>query len=127
MTSLIAVLLAATTSARAAPPAVELQERPHETWWAPAAVATAGFTTAFIAHESGHVIANLVLGNPPHLETTHVLGFLPFPVISPRLSCWDTGCARDGGSVLPSGGGASSSSSPPGSTCSTSSTSWCSA
>jgi hypothetical protein len=86
------------------PPPVELvAEPPPPPSWKPAAMVTAGFVTAFFAHETGHVVTNLLLGNSPHFETTTVLGFVPFPVISPRLRCDDAGCTRYDGAAFPSG------------------------
>src|SRR5205807_1167570 len=43
-------------------------------WVRQAALLGAGFVTGFLAHETGHVVANALLDNRPHFEVTHVLG-----------------------------------------------------
>lgn len=52
----------------------------------------AGALTAFLSHEAGHVLANLMLGNSPRFKGMLVWGAVPFFVIEPGLSCDDGVC-----------------------------------
>lgn len=51
------------------------------------AMAGAGFVSAFAAHEVGHLLANVLLGNRPSLVGIRAFGFVPFFSIDPRLKC----------------------------------------
>jgi hypothetical protein len=66
--------------------------------WRDVALFAGGAATAFAAHEAGHVVANLALGNTPHVESVSFLGFVPFFAVSPGISCFrNDGCVnRDG-------------------------------
>jgi hypothetical protein len=55
-------------------------------------VGTAGVLTAFLAHEAGHVGANLAMGNVPRFEGFLVWDFVPFFAIAPCIECNDEGC-----------------------------------
>ncbi len=57
----------------------------------------AGAATAFVGHESCHVIANLVQGNTPRIESVRFLGFVPFFTISPGIDCNRGRCTRRNG------------------------------
>jgi hypothetical protein len=57
----------------------------------------AGVLTAFLAHESGHIFVNLMLGNNPHFEGTLVFGFVPFVVVSPGIDCKAERCVDRSG------------------------------
>jgi hypothetical protein len=63
----------------------------------------AGALTALLLHESGHVAANLALGNVPQLRGTMLWGFVPFFVISPALRCGNDYCIKRDGHRLPGG------------------------
>jgi hypothetical protein len=67
------------------------------------ALGAAGAVTAFLAHETGHVVANLLLGNVPRIHGTKVWGFLPFPVISPDINCYGNRCTTRNGHRFPTG------------------------
>lgn len=57
----------------------------------------AGALTAFVAHEGGHLLANLLLGNVPRLHGTLVFGWLPFFVVSPDIACDGETCTKRNG------------------------------
>src|SRR5262249_52756947 len=63
----------------------------------------AGALTALLLHESGHLAANLALGNVPRIRGTMVWGFVPFFVISPALRCNDDYCLKRDGHKLSGG------------------------
>jgi len=63
----------------------------------------AGALTGFLAHETGHIFANLMLGNNPHFEGTMVLGFVPFVVVSPGISCKGERCVDRSGDPFSAG------------------------
>lgn len=74
----------------------------------PSRLATAGlFLTgglgAFLAHESGHLLANAVLHNKPRIVPVWGFGFVPFFAISPELSCRRRSCRRADGSRFQAG------------------------
>jgi hypothetical protein len=62
-----------------------------------------GAVSAFLVHESGHVFANLILGNVPTLKGTLVFGFIPFFVILPRISCRGDHCVKHNGETFGAG------------------------
>lgn len=65
--------------------------------WTGVALFVAGAATAFVAHESGHAVANLSLGNVPHLESVSFVGIVPFFAVAPDISCASDSCfTRDG-------------------------------
>jgi hypothetical protein len=51
-----------------------------------------GALTGFLAHESGHLFANLAYGNVPRLEGLTAFGFIPFFAITPRINCYGEVC-----------------------------------
>jgi len=57
----------------------------------------AGALTGFLAHEGGHLVANLVYGNVPQLEGLWFQGVIPFFAISPRIECEDGVCRTHDG------------------------------
>jgi hypothetical protein len=63
----------------------------------------AGFATGFLAHEAGHVVANLMLGNVPEFEGFLVWGFLPFFAIAPNIDCADGVCIKQNGQEFGAG------------------------
>jgi hypothetical protein len=62
-----------------------------------------GFVTGFFAHESGHLVTNLMLGNTPHITYITVDGFIPFVAIEPRIGCSGDTCYKDDGSIFGAG------------------------
>lgn len=58
---------------------------------------TLGFVSAFLAHESGHVGANLMMGNVPRLEGLFAVGFIPFFAIAPGIDCREEVCVKRNG------------------------------
>jgi hypothetical protein len=66
-------------------------------------LAAAGAVTAFLLHETGHVLANLMLGNVPHFRGTMVWGFFPFFVIAPDITCRGDSCVKRDGQHFASG------------------------
>src|SRR5689334_9697547 len=65
--------------------------------WKEAALFAAGAATALVAHESGHAVANLSLGNVPHLESVSFVGIVPFFAVAPDIGCAADSCfTRDG-------------------------------
>ena len=56
-----------------------------------------GFVTGFLAHESGHVLSNLTLGNVPRFRGIMVWGAIPFFAIEPTISCHGERCLKRGG------------------------------
>ena len=65
--------------------------------WASAALFVGGAATAFVAHESCHVLANLTMGVVPKIEPVKFMGAIPFFSISPPVACDGSGCTKDGG------------------------------
>jgi hypothetical protein len=63
----------------------------------------AGALAALLLHETGHVAANLALGNVPRVHGKMFWGFVPFFVISPALRCNDELCLKRDGHRLPGG------------------------
>jgi hypothetical protein len=63
----------------------------------------AGALSGFLLHESGHVLANLILGNTPHVHGMWVHDVVPFFVISPDLHCRGDRCVKRDGEPLRSG------------------------
>jgi hypothetical protein len=53
--------------------------------------AVGGFVAGFLAHESGHLIANWAFGNYPRPKWIWVAGFIPFVDLDPELSCNPSG------------------------------------
>lgn len=76
--------------ATSAPSASETPE--HHSFGRTLAVGTAGVLSGFLAHEAGHVAANLALGNRPRFEGFLYGGFLPFFAITPCIQCDAEGC-----------------------------------
>jgi hypothetical protein len=58
----------------------------------------AGALTGFLAHEGGHLFANLVQGNVPAFQGIWGFGFIPFFTIAPRIYCEDDRCEKHDGS-----------------------------
>jgi hypothetical protein len=56
-----------------------------------------GFVTGFLAHESGHIAMNLMMGNVPAFEGLLVFGFIPFFAITPRIDCRGEVCTTHDG------------------------------
>jgi hypothetical protein len=72
--------------------------------WRAAAVFAGGAATGFVAHEGGHLLANVALGNRPGLEPVRYMGAIPFFAIDPRISCYDGGgCWKHDGSRFGAG------------------------
>lgn len=65
----------------------------------------AGVATGFFAHEAGHVLANLLQGNVPHIQGVWGFGFIPFFTVAPRISCYHDHCVKYDGSPFPTGVG----------------------
>lgn len=61
------------------------------------ALFVAGGVGAFVAHESGHLLANALLHNRPRFVPMWGFGFLPFFAISPELACSSQGCIKADG------------------------------
>jgi hypothetical protein len=53
-----------------------------------------GAATAFTAHETCHLLANLGTGNQPSLEPVTFLGFIPFVAIVPSIHCRGGDCYK---------------------------------
>jgi hypothetical protein len=64
---------------------------------------TLGFVTGFLAHESGHLAVNLMLGNVPAFEGLLVFGFIPFFAITPRIDCQGEVCTKNDGEIFAAG------------------------
>jgi hypothetical protein len=64
---------------------------------------TLGFVTGFLAHEAGHVVTNLMLGNVPEFEGFLVWGFLPFFAIAPQIDCVGGVCTKRSGEPFEAG------------------------
>jgi hypothetical protein len=58
----------------------------------------AGALTGFFAHEGGHLLANLVMGNVPQIQPIWGFGFIPFFTIAPRIGCYGDTCYKHDGS-----------------------------
>jgi hypothetical protein len=54
----------------------------------------AGFATGFFAHEAGHLVTNVMLGNVPQIQGFFVWGFIPFFAIAPRIDCVHGKCTK---------------------------------
>jgi hypothetical protein len=62
-----------------------------------------GFATGFLAHEMGHVVTNLMLGNVPEFQGFLVWGFLPFFAIAPNIDCPNGVCVKENGQEFGAG------------------------
>ncbi len=62
-----------------------------------------GFATGFLAHEAGHVVVNLMLGNVPEFQGFLVWGFLPFFAIAPNIDCEGGVCTKQNGQEFGAG------------------------
>lgn len=71
--------------------------------WSAAGLYAFGALSAFITHESGHLLVNAMLGNQPRFVFIKGFGFIPFVAISPELSCHEHGCTKPNGTAFPSG------------------------
>jgi hypothetical protein len=71
--------------------------------WGDAARLGAGALTGLAAHEAGHVVANLALGNVPAVEGFLALGFIPFFAVRPYITCGETACTKRDGSTFGAG------------------------
>lgn len=80
-------------SPRSAGPVVE----PQSSWGMKFGLGAAGALSGFLLHESGHVFANLLLGNVPDFHGMLVWGFLPFFAIRPRITCDGEHCTKHNG------------------------------
>jgi hypothetical protein len=60
-----------------------------------AALFAAGAATAFFAHETCHVMVNLMLGSHPYFSKVNFHG-IPFFSITPSVSCLPSGCYNQG-------------------------------
>jgi hypothetical protein len=58
----------------------------------------AGAVTGFFAHEAGHIFANLLQGNVPHIQPIWGFGFIPFFAIAPNIWCGHHTCYKEDGS-----------------------------
>lgn len=65
----------------------------------------AGIATGFLAHEAGHVFANLLQGNVPRIQGVWGFGFIPFFTVAPRISCRYDHCVKHNGEPLSTGVG----------------------
>jgi hypothetical protein len=74
--------------------------RADDIGWQDVALFTGGVATALVAHEAGHGLANLALGNVPHLESVQFLGVVPFFAIAPDIECRAGSCFRRDGSAF---------------------------
>jgi hypothetical protein len=64
-----------------------------------------GIVTGFLAHEAGHILANLVQGNVPHFIGIWGWGFIPFFTVAPRITCVEGHCTKHDGSPFHTGVG----------------------
>lgn len=55
-----------------------------------------GFVTAFVLHESGHLITDLSLGVHPHIAEVKFGGFIPFFAIDSGIGCSGGVCTQNG-------------------------------
>jgi hypothetical protein len=73
---------------------------PKTDWARTLGLGTAGAVSAFVLHETGHVVANLLMGNVPKFSGTRVFGFIPFVVIRPRITCEGDHCTKNNGETF---------------------------
>lgn len=76
---------------------------PHSTWAATLGLFAAGAAGAFVAHELGHVAANLLAGNVPRLVGLRGTAGVPFFAISPDVTCQRGRCVGAAGQKLRGG------------------------
>lgn len=70
--------------------------------WRNVGLGAAGVATAFVVHETGHVLFNFMFGNVPTLSKTS-FGPFPFFTIDPEIFCTDMGCFKKDGSRFKAG------------------------
>jgi hypothetical protein len=99
-----ASLLLVAARARAQPPADPEPPWPRPTL-ADVSIAAGGFVTGFLAHETGHLVANWAFGNAPTIRTGLAAGFVPFVFVEPRIDCGSTPgvCREANGDVFEAG------------------------
>lgn len=79
-------------------PAASLAHAPTPAHWlSDIGLFSAGALGAFVAHESGHLLANAAVGNRPSLVPVPGLLGIPFFAISPGIQCHPKGCIRANG------------------------------
>lgn len=76
---------------------------PHRGWPARLGLFAAGAAGAFVAHELGHVAANLFAGNVPRLVGLRGTAGVPFFAISPDVLCKNGRCVGAAGQLLRGG------------------------
>jgi hypothetical protein len=60
-------------------------------------IGSLGVLSGFLAHEAGHITANLAMGNVPSFQGFMYGGFVPFFAITPRMECTEEGCTDHAG------------------------------
>jgi hypothetical protein len=65
-----------------------------------------GAGSAFLLHESGHVLAGAALGHLPEIQRVTFLGFIPFFTLAPSIACYGDTCYRKGEPFGPGRAGA---------------------
>jgi hypothetical protein len=76
-----------------APPEAAEAQRPTA---AGVALFLGGAGSAFLLHESGHVLAGAALGRLPEVQRVTFLGFIPFFTLAPSIACYGDTCTRAG-------------------------------
>ena len=71
--------------------------RADDLGWQDVALFAGGAATALAAHEAGHALANLSMGNVPHLGSVEFLGVIPWFSLEPNIACAADSCSRRDG------------------------------
>jgi hypothetical protein len=66
------------------------------TTWQGAGLFAAGAASAFLLHESGHVLTGALYGSAPHFSEVHFLSVIPFFAVDAGIECYPDGCFRRG-------------------------------
>jgi hypothetical protein len=101
--TLTSLVLLACTWLTVAPGRAQVASEPPSSTARTLGLGSLGFVTGFLAHESGHLAANLMLGNVPAFEGLMVFGFIPFFAITPRINCYGDECTKHDGERFAAG------------------------
>ncbi len=97
----LALAIAAAQVTPGSPEPIPGLGEPETPAWRSPSLFLGGALAAFLAHESGHAVANLSFGATPHLESVSFAGAVPFFSVTSDITCSGDRCTRpvDGGTV----------------------------
>ncbi len=85
------------TAAEQTFPLIEEPREKRPNIWRTIGMGATGIFTAFLLHESGHILTNLAYRNVPTISRVTFAGFIPFFSIDPGIVCSSGGCVDGDG------------------------------